>query len=102
MNDVKYFGPEHLRKEHETQVPAPVEHKCILCEEQIKEGDVGTIRPGNHVIHYECELRGVIGSVGHQKKTCSCFGGTEEDPPGMTRREAAIAAVKQWAFRRTI
>jgi hypothetical protein len=44
------------------------------------------------VTHYECSLRSVIGSVGHQQKLCSCYGGDQEDPPGMTRREAAKAA----------
>ena len=35
----------------------------------------------------------VVGSVGHQLGRCSCFGGDEDDPPGMTVREAALAAV---------
>jgi hypothetical protein len=44
------------------------------------------------VFHYECLMRGVIGSVGHLRRACSCYGGTDEDPPGMTYRQAAIAA----------
>jgi hypothetical protein len=36
-----------------------------------------------------------LGSVGHQKGTCSCHGGTEEDPPEMTKRQAAVAA---WVY----
>lgn len=42
--------------------------------------------------HRECLIRGVVGSVGHQSGKCSCYGGIEEDPPGMSKREAAIAA----------
>jgi len=43
--------------------------------------------------HPECMARSVIGSVGHQRRTCPCYGGTESDPEGMTKREAARAAV---------
>lgn len=43
--------------------------------------------------HLACSLRSIVGSVGHQRGTCSCFGGTEEDPPGLTKREAARAAL---------
>jgi hypothetical protein len=41
-----------------------------------------------------------IGSVGHQTCRCACFGGTEEDPPGMTKRMAALSAFKLWEARR--
>jgi hypothetical protein len=36
----------------------------------------------------------VIGSLGHQQRRCGCYveGSTEDDPPGMTMREAAKAA----------
>jgi hypothetical protein len=63
---------------------------CAWCDEPIL--------PGEHTsmggVHYECGLRSVIGSVGHQKGLCSCYGGSEEDPPGLTRRQAAIAAAE--------
>lgn len=45
-------------------------------------------------LHKECFLRVVIGSVGHQKRNCSCYGGTEEDPPGASLHEAALAAAQ--------
>lgn len=99
MNDdftIDYFGPPHLRKDYERQVAPPVGTPCLLCEEAIAEGDTGTIDPGGRVIHYECHMRGVIGSVGHQMQRCHCFGGSEEVPPGMTRRQAAIAAAALW------
>jgi hypothetical protein len=46
--------------------------------------------------HHECAFRMIAGSVGHIRKTCECFGGSEGDPPGMTTREAAKAAVAEW------
>jgi hypothetical protein len=42
--------------------------------------------------HRECMVRQVVGSVGHLQRRCPCYGGTETDPPEMTRREAARAA----------
>jgi hypothetical protein len=86
--------------------PTPVGAFCGWCEESIEEGDEGEIMPllgaggtvGASVYHRECQVRAVVGSVGHQSGKCSCFGGTEEDPPGMTRREAARAAMRLARF----
>jgi hypothetical protein len=61
---------------------------CSWCAEAFAPGE--SIEPGH--VHYECGLRSVLGSVGHQRGLCSCYGGTEEDPPHMTRRQAAQAA----------
>ena len=93
---VKYFGDPKFRKEYEVQVVAPVGVPCVLCDEPVAEGDTGTINLSGQVTHYECHLRVVIGSVGHQMKRCSCYGGTEEDPPGLSQRQAAQAAVEYW------
>lgn len=66
---------------------------CAWCDEPVLEGE--RLAPNYaQPTHYECGLRGVLGSVGHQRRRCSCFGGDEEDPPGMTRREAARAAAE--------
>jgi len=43
-------------------------------------------------LHYECGVRVSIGSAAHQLGECSCFGGTREDPPQMSKREAAKLA----------
>ena len=82
-------------------VETPVGDRCLYCEETIVEGDSGCIFPyldseGPRLIaeHRECFLRHIFGSVGHQRGKCSCYGGTEEDPEGMTKREAARAAVR--------
>lgn len=81
---------------------------CFWCGEPVLPEEVatervfvmdGARRGAMRDRHRECAIRAVIGSVGHQRGKCSCFGGTEEDPPGMTRREAALAAKAEWAER---
>jgi hypothetical protein len=66
---------------------------CLWCGEPVAPAEQDPHRVGQP-IHYECGLRCALGSVGHQRRRCSCYGGDEEDPPGMTRREAARAAAK--------
>lgn len=79
------------------KVDAPVGEPCLHCEEAIDADAEGMIMPpAMRPIHRECLLRTVLGSVGHQKKTCHCHGGTEEDPPGLSKRDAARAAVAYW------
>jgi len=63
---------------------------CDHCDEEILPGERADIVKGH--FHQECLVRMFAGSVGHQNKRCSCYGGTEEDPPGMTKRQAAQAA----------
>jgi hypothetical protein len=79
------------------RVDAPVTMCCSYCEERIGPEDNGqvTIVDGTPIqaVHQECLLRMVLGSLGHQQRKCSCYGGTAEDPPGMTKREAAKATV---------
>jgi hypothetical protein len=76
---------------------------CQWCDEPVTElelrlgGAEATL--WGQVTHIECGLRSVVGSVGHQAHRCSCHGGTEEDPPGMTRREAARAAMTYFQWR---
>ena len=43
-------------------------------------------------LHVDCAIRSAAGSLGHQRGRCSCHGGDEEDPPGVSRRAAARAA----------
>lgn len=89
---------------------------CLWCEEPVSAGEraeatvlVSEGGPTMRWRHWECAARAALGSVGHQMGRCSCHGGTEEDPPGLTRRQAAQAAwdlarerpesVMQWNFR---
>lgn len=79
----------------------PVNEICQFCEEVFIENDAGVSLPYlsekniNVFIHYHknCFLRTIVGSVGHQNKECSCYGGKSEDPVHLSLREAANQAV---------
>lgn len=62
---------------------------CMWCGEELEVED--RLKPIQG--HQECSFRAVIGSVGHIQHKCSCYGGTVEDPVGMSRRDAARLAV---------
>ena len=63
---------------------------CSWCTELVVPGDLRhSLLP---TYHYACGLRVTLGSIGHAQGTCSCFiknGTAEDDPPGLTRRQAA-------------
>ena len=81
----------------DTDCPDPDRPQCAHCDEPILPGDdMTTTNDGDLLFHRECLLRGVIGSVAHQRRECSCYGGTGEDDPNLTRREAARAAFRYW------
>ena len=75
---------------------------CPHCDEPVLPAQEREIRPHvvapdkweNRTYHIECAARGIIGSLCHLKRECSCFvpGSDHLDPPDMTRREAAVAA----------
>lgn len=73
----------------------PLYPECPHCGEAILpwDGRIPT-NDGALLFHRECLLRAVVGSVGHQLGRCPCYGGDEDDPPGMTAREAARAAAE--------
>lgn len=107
---MKVFNPK--QKTDYPECPCPVGERCLHCEEPIAATDTGFMVPYLDVpgasdarnydkpFHFECFLRGIVGSVGHQLKQCSCYGGTREDPEGYTKRQAAVAAVEAWARQR--
>jgi hypothetical protein len=73
---------------------------CQYCEEPIGEGEpFEMVNGGAAALHRDCMIRMVVGSVGHQRRQCSCFGGTQEDPVGASRREAAKAAAREYGIR---
>lgn len=97
------------------RIDPPVGLRCFECDEQIGKDDSGltvvyvsmsdpelvhAARTGEVMteammtaaMHRECFLKGLFGSVGHQTKRCACYGGDFEDPPGLTKRQAASAA----------
>jgi hypothetical protein len=74
---------------------------CLYCEEIVKIEDHGEIvftSDGPRPVHPECNFRSLMGSVAHIEKRCSCVvpGAGETDPPGMTKREGARAALRAW------
>ena len=82
------------------QTPVPVGTICLHCEEPIEEGDSGVWLNNDTVPeHIECFMRSIIGSVAHQRRQCSCFGGNEtEDMPGFSTHQAAIAAYNEYQW----
>jgi hypothetical protein len=75
---------------------AEVNPACIYCTEPVLPTDKRA-EITNAIAHWECGLRAVLGGLNHQQGRCSCCGGTEPpDPPGMTHRQAALAAVRYY------
>lgn len=82
------------------RVPTPIGWPCVWCSEPIEKDDKGIILPqlngqgiaAQAAYHRECFLRQVVGSLAHQTKKCSCFGGAGEDDKNLTKREAAKKA----------
>jgi hypothetical protein len=74
--------------------------RCEYCQEPLEadELDHGAVKAMR--MHKACMFRAVGGSVAHLERRCDCYvpGSTEGDPPGMTLRQAAQAAVD--TFRR--
>lgn len=107
---VKVFGFDHPDME---RIALPVGMTCHYCEEMIIPTDEGfsligvcplpecSLGSQAHRVyeHRACFLRGILGSVAHIEKRCSCYvpGSHEGDDPGMTRRQAAEAAVSAWS-----
>lgn len=69
---------------------------CIHCDEPVLSSEEREQYANGPIAHRECFARRVIGSLAHIERRCSCYvpGATCTDPPEMTRREAARAAVK--------
>lgn len=64
--------------------------RCYWCEEPIMRRDLRHALMPEY--HYACALRAVLGSIGHLRGQCSCYvkdATAEDDPPGLSRRQAA-------------
>jgi ribosomal protein L37E len=66
---------------------------CLYCQEPVDDDELEHMR-----MHKACMFRSVAGSVAHIERRCGCYvpGSAEGDPPGMTLRQAAEAAVDTW------
>ena len=71
---------------------------CQLCDELILPGEPIAQSTFNGLpVHHECGFRAIAGGANHILGCCSCCGGTmPPDPPGLSRREAARAALLAW------
>lgn len=69
---------------------------CQYCGEPLEAGET--------MGHQECRFRMVGGSVAHIERRCSCYvpGADETDPPGMSLREGARAALRAYRKREGI
>lgn len=99
---MKVFGMERFFPD-DVVVPVPITDRCGYCGENFISGDAGAYVPhlacgvvSDIPYHQECQTRMFVGSVAHIKGECRCAvdGSTDTDPPGMTKREAAKAAIK--------
>lgn len=83
-----------------TPVPAPIGEPCANCEEAIVAGDRGSFigngvwpdRPALVPVHRECQLRMVLGGIGHHRDHaywCHAMG----DPDGGLGYRASALAV---------
>lgn len=73
---------------------------CAHCDEQIGAGELSPVM--NVPTHRNCALRMVVGSAGHQRRECSCFGVEDTSERGLTKREAADAAAREYLRRHRI
>jgi hypothetical protein len=74
---------------------------CCHCGEPIGPGDERYDFARGPSAHLECAIRMLFGSLGHQQRACPCYGGHREDPPGLTTRRAAQAALAYFMAQQT-
>ena len=100
MNDPPanlYFGPFSPAGLDYERTVAPIGEPCLHCAEPIQHGDRGLrMQPELQPVHLECLQRMLLGSVAHQRGTCFCYGGSGEDDPALSRRQAALAAAAEF------
>lgn len=110
---MKYFGEPYPSRECPApvfedgeEIATPVGMTCLHCEEPIEKGDTGFLMPtimadgmpGIEYVHFECNVRSIVGSVKHQRGECGCVTGdfsADDDAEYPTRRAAAKAALKE-------
>jgi len=80
---------------HDVPITTPVGNVCVWCEEAIRPGDNGRISPVGHTLHRECQVRAVLGGIGHlvdHERYCHSELGTDA---GLTRRQSSLL-VWEW------
>lgn len=94
-----YFGRKWDAPAFEgaVEVPVPVGRECMLCHEQVTDGDSGTLEwviessenASYRPVHIECFLRMMLGSPAHLTGECSCTTGAHHDDDDRPWREQA-------------
>lgn len=97
----KAWNPEQLEA---VKVPVPLGERCLWCLEGFRVQDSGlrieVLMPAGRTdapVHADCFARMTIGGIYHQQCLCTCFGGAlGQDPPSLSRREAARVAATHY------
>ena len=96
MSTMRWFGQKLSAPVYDDcpQVEIPVGQNCVYCQEPIADKDNGFVDAAGSAMHRACFLRDIVGSIRHQLKMCSCFGGCDRnDEPELTVRQEAEKAV---------
>lgn len=105
-----YFGVRWNAPAFESapELPCPVGEKCLLCTQEIIDGESGVMMAyidaqgdgGVAPQHIECHLRSILGSVAHLEMRCTCYGGSvqEEGQSGRNYRAQARETM-EWLIR---
>jgi len=98
---MRYFRPAgRPAHPHLDEAPQPIGAACVHCDEAVGPDDDGVVYANGPIAHFECFMRRIVGSVNHQLRRCSCYGGDGPDePPELTRRESARLALALWERR---
>lgn len=102
---MQWFGhrPFSSLCDADSQVDVPVGQQCSWCDELIEATQCGAVLPQlsadaeaspTSVFHHECLFRMMVGSSGHQRQQCPCYGMEDGSEAGLTARQAALAAWK--------
>lgn len=79
-----------------------MERTCQHCGEPLLPDEPRSpMMVNGQPVHHECGARMVLGSVAHVEGRCSCYvpDADELDPPQLTRRQAAKAALDAYMAR---
>lgn len=76
-----------------------IDPRCVYCGTVCHEDDSDWhvfLTDCRRILHFACQVRMIAGSLAHQQGRCSCYGGVDEDPPGLTLRQGALVALGYW------
>jgi hypothetical protein len=75
----------------------PTAATCAWCNEIIRHGENGVDHGNSYYEHIECFIASIVGSVTHQERHCTCYGGFIDcHQDEISKRETARAAFLHW------